>query len=191
VPDNTAVEQAAATVLSLSESSVPEGPFVMNAHQAIQLVLDDASMITNMYLSDLTDADLLARPVPGANHIAWQLGHLLLSGYRIVEAVAPGALPALPADFAEKYTTETAALDDPAAFHTKQVYLDAYEQQWSAIRKALDGVSEADLDKPAPEQFRSFLKSVGHAFSLQASHWLMHAGQWAIIRRKLGRPPLF
>jgi len=163
----------------------------MNAHQAIQLSLDDASMITNMYLSDLTDADLLVRPVPGANHIAWQLGHLLQSGYSIVDGVAPGVLPALPADFAGKYTTETAALDDPAAFHTKQVYMNAYEEQWSAIRKALEGMSEADLDKPAPEQFSSFLKTVGHAFSMQASHWLMHAGQWSVTRRKLGRTPLF
>jgi hypothetical protein len=28
-------------------------------------------------------------------------------------------------------------------------------------------------------------------FSMQGSHWMMHAGQWAVLRRKLGRPPLF
>ena len=27
--------------------------------------------------------------------------------------------------------------------------------------------------------------------ALHPNHWLMHAGQWAIVRRKLGRPPLF
>jgi hypothetical protein len=26
---------------------------------------------------------------------------------------------------------------------------------------------------------------------LVPSHCLMHAGQWAIVRRKLGKPPLF
>jgi len=26
---------------------------------------------------------------------------------------------------------------------------------------------------------------------LHPQHWLMHAGQWAVVRRKLGKPPLF
>jgi hypothetical protein len=32
---------------------------------------------------------------------------------------------------------------------------------------------------------------VGALFSVEGSHWLMHAGQWAVIRRQLGRKPLF
>ena len=27
--------------------------------------------------------------------------------------------------------------------------------------------------------------------ALAGTHWLMHAGQWAVVRRQLGRPPLF
>jgi hypothetical protein len=32
---------------------------------------------------------------------------------------------------------------------------------------------------------------VGDVFSMQGGHLLMHAGQWAVVRRKLGRKPLF
>ena len=34
--------------------------------------------LARLLVSDLSDADLLVRPVPQANHIAWQLGHLIL-----------------------------------------------------------------------------------------------------------------
>ena len=33
--------------------------------------------------------------------------------------------------------------------------------------------------------------TVASLFSLAGTHWVMHAGQWAIVRRQLGRPPLF
>jgi hypothetical protein len=33
--------------------------------------------------------------------------------------------------------------------------------------------------------------NVAGIFLMQGTHWTMHAGQWAVIRRKLGRAPLF
>jgi hypothetical protein len=163
----------------------------MNARQAIRLGLDTSNMICQGYLNDLTDAELFVRAVPGINHIAWQLGHLLISENDMVETAFPGSMPPLPAGFAGKYTKETSALDSPSAFHSKSVYMNAYEEQRSATLKALEKLSDADLDKPAPEKYREWLKSIGDLFSMQGSHWLMHAGQWAVVRRKLGRPPLF
>jgi len=163
----------------------------MNARQAIRLGIDSAHQICQGYLQDLTDAELLVRPVPGANHTAWQLGHLLVAENEMIDAVSPGSMPALPAGFAEKYTPETAKLDAPGAFHPKSVYMSVYEEQRAGTLKALDKLTDADLDKPGPEKFRSFVKTVGEVFGMQATHWLMHAGQWAVTRRKLGRKPLF
>jgi hypothetical protein len=163
----------------------------MNARQAIRINIDSANMIAQGYLKDLSDAELLVRPVPGANHTAWQRGHLLASQHDMVETTCPGSMPALPAGFAEKYTNDTAKLDAPAAFHPKAVYMNVHEQLHAATLKALDKLSDADLDKPAPEKFRSFVKTIGELFSMQGTHLLMHAGQWAVTRRKLGRQPLF
>jgi hypothetical protein len=163
----------------------------MNAREAIKLGINQANMIVQMYLGDLTDADLLVRPVPGANHIAWQLGHLLTSEHGLVEGILPGAMPALPAGFAEKYTTETSKFDSPGAFHPKSVYLSVYEQQRAGTFKALEKLTDADLDKPSPEKFKDYAPTWGDVFALQGSHWLMHAGQWAVTRRKLGKKPLF
>jgi len=163
----------------------------MNSREAIRLGIDSANTICQGYLGDLTDQELLMRPVPGANHIAWQLGHLLVSEHDMVEAACPGSMPALPAGFADKYKAEASKLDSPDAFHSKSVYMNVFEQQRAGTFKALEKLSDADLDKAAPEKFRSFLKSVGDLFVMQGTHWLMHAGQWAILRRKLGRKPVF
>ena len=163
----------------------------MNAHGALRRALSDADMITASYLNDLSDAELLVRAVPGTNHIAWQLGHLIASENGMIGETCPGSMPALPAGFRDKHNNDTSASDDPKAFLSKDEYLRLYRQQREATLKALDTLSEADLDRPAPERFRGFVESVGGVFSMQASHWLMHAGQWAVVRRKLGRKPLF
>lgn len=163
----------------------------MNARQAIRIGIDSACHIAQSYVSDLAEDELFVRPVPGANHIAWQLGHLIVSEHEMVEKTCPGSMPALPAGFADKYTAETAALDAKSAFHTKSVYMNAFEVQNSAALQALEKLTDADLDKPAPEAYRHFVKTVGELFAMQGTHWLMHAGQWAVVRRKLGHKPLF
>src|SRR4029078_8537321 len=103
-----------------STSSRPPGhqPEIaaMNAREAIKLNINTAHMICQGYLADLTDADLLVRPVPGANHIAWQLGHLLTGEHEMMQEAYPGSMPALPAGFAEKYTNDTSKLDSASAF---------------------------------------------------------------------------
>lgn len=163
----------------------------MNANGALRIALQGADFLTTAYLGDLSDADLLVRPVPGTNHIAWQLGHLIAAENGMVGTTCPGAMPALPAGFAAKHTNDTAGSDDRHAFLSKDEYLRLYRQQRDATLKALDSLSEADLDRPAPEKYRHFVDSVAAVFNMQAMHWLMHAGQWAVVRRKLGHKPIF
>jgi hypothetical protein len=43
----------------------------MNAIDAIRTALKSSQGLLTWYLSDLSDTDLLVRPVPEANHIAW------------------------------------------------------------------------------------------------------------------------
>ncbi|MBI2826574.1 MAG: DinB family protein [Planctomycetia bacterium] len=163
----------------------------MNAKDVIRKSINSTDMIVDGYLEDLTDAELLVRPVPGANHIAWQLGHLINSEHDLVEGIAPGSMPKLPGGFKEKYAKETAASDDPKAFHTKTEYRRLLKEQRAGTFAALEKTPEGELDKPAPEEFRSYCPTVADVFLLQGTHVMMHAGQWAVTRRKLGRKPLF
>jgi hypothetical protein len=160
----------------------------MNARQAIKLSIDSGDFVGLAYLEDLTDKELLHRPCPGANHINWQLGHLIVSEHGMTEKVSPGSMPALPAGFAEKYTKETSASDDANAFCKKDELLRVHKEQRAGSLKALEKMSDEQLDGPSGFDF---VPTVGGLFSMQGSHWLMHAGQWAVIRRQLGRKPLF
>jgi DinB superfamily len=163
----------------------------MDTRGALKNGMASAQKIVDAYLGDLTDADLLVRPLPGTNHLAWQLGHIIAAEHQMIDLVKPGSMPPLPEGFAEKHNKKTAAGDDPKAFCTKAEYVDAMKKQRAGTLAVLADMSDADFDQPAPEPLRAFLKTNGDVFTMQATHWLMHAGQWAIVRRKLGKPPLF
>lgn len=163
----------------------------MNARDAIKLSIDSAKFITLEYLADLSDEDMLQRPHPECNHIKWQMGHLISSEHQMIDAVCRGSMPALPEGFAERYTKETAASDDPDAFDSKADLRKLLEDQREGTLATLATMSDEDLSKPAPEAMQGYAPTVADVFSLQGGHWMMHAGQWAIIRRQLGRPPLF
>jgi hypothetical protein len=163
----------------------------MNAAAAIKIGLDMGEFVSLAYLGDLSDHDLLQRPSPGCNHILWQLGHLIASEHQMVETCFPGTMPSLPAGFAEKYSKQTAESDRSADFHTKAELLGVYRAQRDATLAKLATLADSAFDGEAPESMRSYAPTVGAMFSLQGSHWLMHAGQWAVLRRQLGRAPLF
>lgn len=161
----------------------------MSAKSPIRWALKSSQQMLNMYLEDLSDTDLLIRPAPHANHIAWQLGHLINSEVGMGTKYIPGAsYPALPADWAKQHGKETAAVDPPRGFKTKQEYLGLFKQVREASLKALEQISEADLEKPTGWEM---CPTVGGLFILQSRHIDMHGGQFTVVRRKLGKPVLF
>ena len=126
----------------------------MNAREAIKQSMDMPETIWKSYLNDLSDEDLLVRPVDGANHIAWQLGHLISSEHSLMEAVCPGSMPPLPDGFAEKYTSDTSGSDDPDEFLGKEEYIELAESQRTGTLAALAKLSDDDLDAPSPESLQ-------------------------------------
>lgn len=162
----------------------------MDTKQALLCSLTQADFVVDAYLKDLTTEELLVRPVPGANHIAWQLGHLISSERFFLEKIAPGTIAPLPSGFDAAHTKETAASDDPQAFLTKEEYLQIRQQVRGETLRLLAEMTPEDLDRPV-QKMPPVVKVHGDLFQFMAMHWLMHTGQWAITRRKIGRPPLF
>lgn len=159
----------------------------MTPKDAIKNCLDTCHQLLTAYVGDLSDADLMIRPVAEANHSAWQLGHIVAAEQKMVSDVGY-PMPALPDGFAEAYTKETSASDDPAKFHTKDEYLKLLAEQREATLAALEALPESDLDKPTPEAMREYAPTVGSVFNIVGIHELMHAGQFVVVRRKLGKP---
>ena len=78
----------------------------MNGREAIQRALKSTQRFAGWYVEDLTDDELLVRPVPGANHIAWQLGHLIYAETMMGSQLPGAKYPEVPAS--------------EAAFHSKK-----------------------------------------------------------------------
>ncbi len=164
----------------------------MTGPEAIQATLNSTLGMLPAFLGDLSDADLLARPAPNANHIAWQLGHLIVSeGHLVKEALPNSKYPELPKGFAEQHSKETAAVEPPKGFYTKAQYLELYTATRQATLAVTAQLSPADLDKPTTGNMAKFAPTVGHLLLMLSNHDLMHAGQFTVVRRKLGKPVLF
>ncbi len=164
----------------------------MKASQVIETALNGTQFLTNQYLSDLSDADLLVRPAPGANHIAWQLGHLISSEIGLIRSQLPSAAyPELPSGFPEQYTKETAGQEPPKGFLGKQQYLDLFNRVREATKATVAKLSDADLDRATTGNMAQFAPTLAAYLMLVSNHTLMHAGQFTVVRRKLGKPVLF
>ena len=162
----------------------------MSPKDALKLSIGMSDFIISSYLSDLSDSDILVRPVPGMNHIAWQLGHLISAEHRFVDMVKPGSCPALPAGFDAAHDKEAAKSDDPGAF----LPLSKYQELWKAQREAtlavLDSIPESEMDKTDPDKFPEWAPNVASLLAMSGTHALMHCGQFVAVRRLLGKPVL-
>ncbi len=162
----------------------------MNAKDALVGAMDMSLFVLNAYVSDLSDAELLRRPAPGCNHLAWQLGHLITSEVNLLNAVCPGKAATLPEGFAEQHSKEAAQNDNPDQFRSKQEYVDLFQQVRAATKAALEALPDEELDRPSPESLRERFPTVGSIFTLIGLHPMMHAGQFVVVRRQLGKPVL-
>lgn len=163
----------------------------MSIATQIKHELNLPTFVVQGYVGDLSDEDLMRRPAPNANHIAWQLGHLIEAEHNLNNMVCPDSMPALPEGFAEKHKKETATSDDASAFCTKDEYLKLMTEQRAGTLALLDKLSDDELEKPAPEGIQKFGATVGAVIAGQSAHWMMHAGQWVIVRRQLGKEAIF
>jgi DinB superfamily len=144
-----------------------------------------------MTLDDFSDADMLVRPCPGANHAAWQLGHLIGAETGMINGCAPGTMPELPAGFHEKFKKTTAGNEDASAFPKKGELISLIERTRARSIRWIKSLTEDDLNNVVEAPFKSFAPTWHHVAAIIPNHTSLHTGQFQVIRRKLGKPVLF
>ncbi len=160
----------------------------MTVNDYLAASLQGSLNMLKMHLGDLTDADLLVRPVPGANHANWQIGHLIEAETHMMTKLG-AKMPELPAAFADRYKKETSKVDDASKFATKADLLAQFEKTRSASIAFAKTLTPAQLAAASP--FPEFFPTVADFVGLGANHIAMHIGQIQVLRRKLGKPILF
>ena len=163
----------------------------MNAIEITASTLESTGQMLSMFLSDLSDADLLVCPVGGANHIAWQIGHLISSERMTVNNLPDVSYPILTPEFEATHSRDSTTKQSHAGFLTKAQYLMMMEESRLATLTALRKLKDADLDKPTVGRLAAKAPTLGKLLLLCSNHTLMHMGQFSVIRRKLGKPVLF
>ncbi len=163
----------------------------MQGKDVAKLALASTCDTTMMFLNDLADADFLVRPVPSANHIAWQIAHLILAEKGLLEGFLPGvSYPEIPAGIAALGADRTGKME-PDKSVTKASLLSTLKAMRAATVAAVDKITDAALDTPNTKMLQEFAPNLGAMLILVANHTLMHGGQFTVVRRALGKPVVF
>ena len=159
----------------------------MKIQDAIKNNYEMAQMVSGSYIADLTNEEAMQRPHAGCNHINWQVGHIIASQNMMANSAVPGAVPELPEGFAAKYAKGAGSSNNPADFLSFDELRSIGKAQSEAVVSMIESMSTEDFDKPGPKEMEGLAPNLGALCNLLGSHWMMHAGQWVVVRRQLGR----
>jgi hypothetical protein len=160
----------------------------MNLNDHFVAELKRSQEFLKMTVADLSDADLMVRPVPNANHANWQLGHLICSEAGILGSCG-AKMPELPAGFKDLYTGRaSAANEDASKFAKKEALLALFDKVRAASIEWVKTVTPQQFEAKGPFDF---VPTVAAAVGVGSVHVAMHLGQIQVLRRKLGKPILF
>jgi uncharacterized damage-inducible protein DinB len=162
----------------------------MGPKDVIKQTLDMSDFILNKYLDDLSDADLLLRPVEGMHPIALQLGHMIVAEQMFNNMINPGSAPALPDGFKDAHDLKNKELSD-SGFVSKDQYIELFKAQRAATKAVLDALPESELDDTRDGKLHPFFPTVGAVLVMTGVHSLNHSGQFVAVRRALKKPIAF
>ena len=163
---------------------------------ALQLALNEirlARAYTLRLVEDLADDDLFTMPL-GVTHVAWQLGHLAMAQYRLLLDRVRGERPEdkllISPDFLRAFGKDSRPSSDRTAYPEPaeiRAVLAGVDQRAHAELSELD---DARLAQPPLKPHPLFDTQLGSLWWC-ARHEMMHAGQIGLLRRQLGRAPLW
>lgn len=139
-------------------------------------------------VADLDEEQMTAQPVPGMNHPAWTIGHVVYSFQAIGEEL--GIEPWLSEEWIALFGQGRALADDPKVYPNKQELLTALDDGQERIVRTLKATSDETLAGPLPDvRYREMFPTLGHAvMNCLAGHLAIHVGQLGAWRRAMRLP---
>ena len=161
----------------------------------LQFAMDQIVFARNytIGLIDQTPSDQWLRVPPGGvSHVAWQVGHIAFSEYRLalwrIRGERPGDSALFSPEFKHLFGADSVPQSD-SAYPPGELLavLDRVHEQ--ALRE-LPGLDDAALDEPVQHP-HPFATTKLRALLWCANHEMLHAGQIGLLRRLLGYPPMW
>lgn len=126
------------------------------------------------------------------NHPAWIYGHLAVTNTMFVGMFGTQPPYTLPASYENLFKNGTTCMDDPTGniYPPMREIMEYFNKSTDAFISAVAKASEAELDKPTPdENTRKFFATLGElALFMLNNHAAIHSGQVSTWRRAMGLP---
>lgn len=165
----------------------------MTAHSGIEKRIGLATLAfarkqTLAFLEDITQAQAVHQPFPGANHAAWIAGHIAWADDFFLTTLKPrkAVLP-------ETYTKLFGMGSTPTADASTYPKLEQLREKLSQLREEMvawfGNMPEQQLHASLPKEFDGFAENFAMLMSTISWHEGMHAGQLTVLRKSLGMKP--
>ncbi|QDU36786.1 DinB superfamily protein [Maioricimonas rarisocia] len=152
-----------------------------------------ARSYTEALIRDLDEGLWFRQPAEGVTHITWQIGHITVSQHslclRRIHGQRPEDESLIPAGFRELFGKGSTPVVDAAAYPTVDAIRKVFDDVHAAALSVCGDLTDDVLDEAVAPPHPAFSNKFG-AIRFAAEHELIHAGQIALLRRLMGRPPL-
>lgn len=160
----------------------------MYTKEAVRYSLNLADEGMMRSLATVEDVPFTFPTENGGCHPLWVIGHLAFVEGLTHEMLGGGSSPV--AHWAAIFGQETVPTADAAQYPAFAKVRDQYVQLRSSNLQLLEGMTEADLDKPTPWQpkgLEAHFATYGKALLTLAMHQMSHRGQITDAIRAAGR----
>jgi hypothetical protein len=146
-------------------------------------------------LLETTPTELWLRvPPAGVSHVAWQVGHLAMAGYRLglerIRGRQPGDDDLIGGPFLALFGRDSAPAADPTVYPAAEVIRRVFDRVHERVFAELPSWDDDELGLP-PHKPHSLCPTRRDCLVWCAHHQMLHAGQIGLLRRQLGLPPLW
>jgi hypothetical protein len=149
---------------------------------------------TEGLLETIEESDWFWMPAGQITHVAWQVGHLAYAEYRLTLERIRGEMnedaELIPEAFRRRFARESVPDPDPAQAPTPAEVRAVFDRVHRQALAELAHLSDADLDVllPAPHRLARNRREI---LLWCGQHEMLHAGQIGLLRRLLGKAPLW
>jgi len=155
--------------------------------------IEQSRHITWQFIADLSPEEWFWHPREVTTHAAWQVGHLAVAQYNLCLRRLRGRTKEdetlLPDAFIEHFKLGSqpaaGAENNRPLAEIQHTFEAVYQQVLTELAERTDAELDFPTDPPHPV-FKTKLGGVEYC----PVHELVHAGQLALLRRLMGKPPL-
>jgi hypothetical protein len=134
-------------------------------------------------------------PAEGVSHVAWQVGHIATSQYRLcmdrVRGHRPDDEQLIPQSFIKLFGRGSVAESDAAKYPSPAEIRATFDRVYERVMAELADYPDAELDVATPPPAHPMFNTRFGALIWCGQHEMLHVGQIGLLRRLAGTAPLW